>query len=124
MQTAVQNEKSVATKSEDYYLVPEVNIRETVDGYSLEADMPGVNKSGLEITLEGNEITILGRREREPLKANAVFRESKEADFRRVFELDPAIDATKISAKVEQGVLSLHLPKTERVKPRKIRVSD
>jgi HSP20 family protein len=39
-----------------------------------------------------------------------------------VFELDPAIDSTKVSAKIEQGVLTLMLPKSERVKPRKISV--
>ena len=46
------------------------------------------------------------------------------ADYRRVFELDPAIDSSKISAKMEQGVLTLTLPKSERIKPRKITVSD
>ena len=52
-----------------------------------------------------------------------MFRESREADFRRVFELDPAIDTSKISAKVEQGILTLTLPKSESVKPRKIAVT-
>ena len=42
------------------YVCPEVNIFETKDGYLLEAEMPGVNKAGLEITLEGNEITKVG----------------------------------------------------------------
>ena len=50
-------------------------------------------------------------------------RESRGNDYRRVFEIDPSIDATKISAKIDQGVLTLHLPKTEAVKPRKIVVN-
>ena len=50
-------------------------------------------------------------------------RESRGSDFRRVFEIDPSIDATKISAKIDQGVLTPHLPKTEAVKPRKIVVN-
>jgi len=49
--------------------------------------------------------------------------ESRPEDFRRTFELDPLIDADKISAKVEQGLVTLTLPKTEHVKPRKIAVS-
>ena len=49
-------------------------------------------------------------------------RESRVADFRRVFELDPAIDTSKINAKMDQGVLTLTLPKSEKVKPRKIKV--
>lgn len=104
------------------YVSPEVNIFETKDGYVLEAEMPGVNKEGLEITVEGTEVTITGHRSAEPLPGETLFRESNNADYRRVFELDPAIDTTKISARMDQGVLSLTLPKSERVKPRKITV--
>lgn len=84
--------------------------------------MPGVNKDGLEITLEGNEITIVGHRKVEPLPGQSLFRESHNAYFQRVFELDPAIDTSRISAKMDQGVLTLTLPKSEKVKPRKIAV--
>ena len=104
------------------YVAPEVNIFETKEGYVLEAEMPGVNKDGLEITLENNEITIVGRRQDESASGHPLFRERHAADYRRVFELDPAIDGSKISARMEQGVLTLALPKSEKVKPRKIRV--
>jgi|SRR5208337_541209 len=106
------------------YVAPVVNIFETNDGYALEAEMAGVNKDGLEITLEGNEITITGRRAPQATGGEVLFRERSSADFRRVFELDPAIDTSKISAKMEQGVLTLVLPKSERVKPRKIAVTE
>ena len=106
------------------YVAPEVNIFETKDGYVLEAEMPGVNKESLEITLEDNEITIVGHRAVETAAGQPLFRERRQADYRRVFELDPAIDASKISARMDQGVLTLTLPKSERVKPRKIRVDD
>ena len=87
--------------------------------------MPGVAKDGLEITLEDNELTITGRRSDEsPKGAEALFLESRPLNYRRIFELDPTVDTTKISAKVEQGILKLTLPKTERVKPRKITVGD
>ncbi|HEY2084032.1 MAG TPA: Hsp20/alpha crystallin family protein, partial [Verrucomicrobiae bacterium] len=49
--------------------------------------------------------------------------ERNTADYRRVFELDPAIDTAKVSAKIEQGILTVTLPKSERAKPRKITVS-
>jgi HSP20 family protein len=104
------------------YVSPEVNIVETSDGYVLEAEMPGVSKEGLEITLEGNEITLVGHRNNEVVTGTPLFRERALADYRRVFELDPAIDAARIAAKMDQGVLSLTLPKSERVKPRKIAV--
>lgn len=106
------------------FVTPEVNIFETKNGYVLEAEMPGVTKDGLDITLEGNQLTIVGRREKDELKAEALYRESSKADYRRVFELDPAIDTAKIDAKVEQGVLTIQLPKSERVKPRKLTIND
>jgi HSP20 family protein len=127
MKAALQKETRPATNNRDpnrEFVVPEVNIFETKDGYILEAEMPGVNKDGLEITVEGNEITIVGRRQTENLTGQPLFRESRELDYRRVFELDPAIDTAKVSAKIEQGVLTLTLPKSERVKPRKITVGD
>lgn len=104
------------------FVAPEVNIFETKDGYVLQAEMPGVSKEGLEITLEGNELTITGNRSVEALPGEALFRESHEVAYRRVFELDPAIDTAKVSARMDQGVLTLTLPKSERVKPRKINV--
>jgi HSP20 family protein len=104
------------------FAVPEVNIFETKDGYVIEAEMPGVTKEGLEITLEGNEIAIVGRRQPETVSGETIFRERAMADFRRVFELDPAIDTARVSARMDQGVLTLTLPKSEKVKPRKITV--
>jgi HSP20 family protein len=86
--------------------------------------MPGVNKDGLEVLLEGNELTIVGHRQPAAVMGELIFRESQTADFRRVFELDPAIDTRRIVAKMNQGVLTLTLPKSDKVKPRKIAVND
>ena len=122
MNAVAQPENRTMTKPANF-ITPEVNIFENKDGYILEAEIPGVNKDGLEISLEGNEITILGHRQPERLKAEVLYRESRPADYRRVFALDPAIDTAKISAKVEQGVLTLTLPKAEKVKPRKISIT-
>ena len=106
------------------YLTPLANISETVDGYILEAEMPGVNKEGLEITVENGELTIQGHRATVENRGREVYRESRAFDFRRSFELDPSVDSAKITAKIEQGVLTLHLPKAESVKPRRIMVKD
>jgi HSP20 family protein len=111
-----------AAESQRSWVAPEVNIYETADGYVLEAEMPGVTKDGLEITLEGNTLTFVGRRQDEVVKGTVLYRESEPTDYRRVFELDPAIDTGKISAEMRQGVLTLTLPKAERVKPRKIEI--
>jgi HSP20 family protein len=106
------------------YSSPTVNLSESKDAYLLEAEMPGVNKEGLDVLLEDNELTIVGHRQPETLNAELVYRESKPRDFRRVFVLDPSIDTKRISAQIDQGVLRLNLPKAERVKPRKIEVAD
>jgi len=112
-----------AVSEERRYISPRVNIFESKEGYLLEAEMPGVSKDGLELLLEGNELTLVGRRQAEVAGADLVYRESSPRDFRRTFVLDPSVDTTKINAAIEQGVLTVHLPKAERVKPRKIVVS-
>jgi len=121
MKATLQKENR-ATERPAEYVAPEVNIFETGEGYVLEAEMPGVSKDGLEITIEGTEITIVGRRHHEESPGETLFQESSHADYRRVFELDPAIDTSRIAARVEQGVLTLSLPKAEKVKPRRITV--
>jgi HSP20 family protein len=122
MQTTLEKQTTNGRAARQEYVAPNVNIFETQEGYVLQAEMPGVSKDGLEITLEGNEITITGRRSPETVTGEALFRERNAADYRRVFELDPAIDTAKVAAKIEQGVLTVTLPKSERVKPRKIKV--
>jgi len=104
------------------FVSPDVDIFETGEGYVLQAEMPGVTREGLEITLEGTQITITGHRHPQPLPGQYLFGESQLRDYRRVFELDPAVDTGKIAAKMDQGVLTLMLPKSEMVKPRKITV--
>ena len=119
-----RKERNVERVEPEAWFSPEVNIFETPEGYLLEGEMPGVNRDGLEITLEGNTLTMVGHRKEAEFGADPLYRESKTGSFRRVFELDPAIDTSKINAKMEQGVLKLHLPKAEKVKPRKIEVTD
>jgi len=104
------------------WLQPQVSIVETKDGYFLEAEMPGVSKEGLEVLLEGNELTLIGRRAQPVKNAELIYRESYDRDFRRTFELDPTIDTARINARMENGLLLLELPKAEKVKPRKISV--
>jgi HSP20 family protein len=94
------------------FVTPVANILETADGYLLEAEMPGVARDGLEVTVENGELVILGRRVDKDLPGAALYRESRALDYRRVFDLDPGIDTGKITAKMEQG------------KPRRIQVTD
>jgi HSP20 family protein len=107
----------------EQFITPPGSVREIGDGYTLEIEMPGVKKDGLEISVENNELTIIGRRSLPVVEGTLIHRESRSENFRRMFEIDPSIDADKISAKIDQGLVMLTLPKAEHVKPRKITVS-
>lgn len=106
-----------------HWELPPANIREEHEAYILELEMPGVAKTGLDVTVENNELTIVGHRADTEPKGEVVYRESRRGDYQRTFELDPSIDTGKIEAKMENGVLRLVLPKAESVKPRKIAVN-
>ncbi|MCU0788437.1 MAG: Hsp20/alpha crystallin family protein [Verrucomicrobia bacterium] len=123
MNTTYERKNPEQTSRRVEYVLPPVNIREEKDAYILEAEMPGVNKDSLEITLEGTELTLVGHRTQSPAPGEAWIKEQRQADFRRVFEVDPSIDGAGIKASMNQGLLILTLPKSERVKPRKIAVS-
>jgi len=122
-QTAERPQTATTTRTPTW-VVPRANILENKDAYILDLEMPGVSKDGVEITVDNNELTITGHRAARELKADAVYRETRLLDYRRVFDLDPSIDAGRISAKVEQGILTLTLPKAESLKPRKIAVTE
>jgi HSP20 family protein len=107
----------------EQFITPPASVTEIGDGYMLEIEMPGVKKDGLEISVENNELTIMGRRSVPAAEGTLIHRESRPENFRRAFEIDPSIDANKISAKIDQGLVTLTLPKAEHVKPRKITVS-
>jgi HSP20 family protein len=104
------------------YSAPVVNLHQDADGFTLEVEMPGVGKQGVEVTVEDGKLILSGHRVPAADFGKPVHRERKAAGYRRVFDLDPSIDATRISARIEQGLLTVHLPKTEAVKPRKITV--
>jgi HSP20 family protein len=104
------------------YLTPLVDIESNEEGYVIRAEMPGVAKEGLEIMVDNGELVIVGHRRNFKYPGELAYREIKQHDFRRVYELDPAIDTSKITAQIDQGLLTLTLPKAEKVKPRKISV--
>ncbi len=104
------------------FVSPPANIAARENEYLVEVDMPGVDKEGLEVTIEANELTIIGRRKTETPQGDLLYRESPLADFRRVFELGPDVETSKITAEMQQGVLRLHLPKSEKARPKQIEV--
>jgi HSP20 family protein len=123
MNTLTRETRESDCSQGEQFITPPASVTEIGDGYLLEIEMPGVKKDGLEISVENNELTIIGRRSLPAMEGTVIHRESRPENFRRAFEIDPSIDANKISAKIDQGLITLTLPKAEHVKPRKIAVS-
>jgi HSP20 family protein len=102
---------------------PNVDILERPDELLLIADMPGVGPNDIDIHFEDRQLTISGHvKPRHDDDAQYLIREYGVGDFCRMFQISEQIDAGKISAKYSNGVLTLHLPKVEAMKPRKISV--
>jgi len=102
---------------------PRVDICETDDEMILYADLPGVCPEDVDIRYENRELTIHGRVCRRHEKIRFLYGEYGIGDFYRTFAIGEVIDSEKISAEMNNGVLTLHLPKTEAVKPRRIEVN-
>lgn len=102
------------------YVIPAVNLHHDADGFTLEAEMPGVRKDGVEITYDDGKLTLTGHRAAPAQAGSAVYTESTGQAYRRVFDLDLSVDADKITAAIDQGLLTVCLPKAEASKPRKI----
>jgi HSP20 family protein len=123
MNTLTRKTRESDRSQAEQFITPPDSVTEIADGYMLEIEMPGVKKDGLEISVENNELTVIGRRSLPAVEGTPIHRESRPENFRRMFEIDPSIDADKISAKIDQGLVTLTLRKAEHVKPRKITVS-
>lgn len=102
-------------------LAPRVDVFENEREILLLADLPGVSKENLSIQADGDTLTLEARRS-ESLPGTALFTEYQAQDFRRTFGISPSIDRERIEAKLDGGVLRLHLPKQAALTPRKIPV--
>jgi HSP20 family molecular chaperone IbpA len=102
-------------------LIPLCDVHENDDELLIVADLPGVVPDGLDIQLDGNELTVRARRE---LAAGGapIAVEHRDCDYHRRFSVPGGIDRDRIAAELRQGVLRLHLPKSPALKPRQIAV--
>jgi HSP20 family protein len=110
--------------ADEYVLVPTVDIYETENEYVLKAEMPGVSREQLDVTLNENHLEINGGVGDELLKAEENgYGEYTLYNYHRRFLVGDGIDSNGITAGLENGILTIMLPKSERVKPKKIEVS-
>jgi HSP20 family protein len=118
----IKKDEGEPTKSGVYYS-PAVDIYENEDAITLLADLPGVDKEKLEINVEDRQLTITGLVAEPEERLHAVYSEYGIGGYTRSFRLGDAIDQTKIGASLKDGVLTLVLPKADRLKPRKIEIT-
>jgi len=125
MQTKIEPKKTseVAETRRVHFTTPAVNLHQEEGGFLLEADLPGVEKTGVDLRMEDGKLIITGHRKAEPGNGRVLHREIAGMDYRRVFDLDPVIDPESIAATMEQGVLRIRLSKSEAHRPRKIKVA-
>jgi HSP20 family protein len=104
-------------------ITPPVDIYETENDVILVADIPGVGKENLTLDTDDDELTISGTFAEKERSGERLIDECAYGEYRRTFTLGDTIDREKIAAKLEDGVLTLTLPKHEKTKPRKIEIS-
>ena len=107
---------------DDRRVAPFVDIYENDDEILLLADMPGVGKDELHVRVDKDVLLLEGKKV-EQGDEGLLRCEAEPCTFARSFSLPKTIDADKIAASLERGVLTLHLPKREAVKPRQIPVT-
>ena|SRR5579862_4677068 len=108
-----------ATRGSQFF-VPRVDIFETEEELILQADVPGVSSKDVDLRFEKGELILQGRVARPERSGTPLVQEYPEGDFYRVFHVHESIDSTRIEAECNHGVLTVHLPKEDRVKPRKV----
>jgi len=110
--------------AEGRILSPAIDLSETDDEYRVKVDLPGISKDDMSISIVGNSIVIKGekKQEKKEEKENYHYIERSYGSFKRVIDLPVDIDADKILAEFENGVLDIKVPKSEKVKPREIEV--
>ncbi len=104
------------------YYTPRTDIYETEDEIVLSCDMPGVKPQDLDVRFERGELSLHGKVAPRGPSGAFLQQEYGIGDFYRSFSIQPEIDVEKISAEFRNGVLTVRLPKQERIKPRKIAV--
>jgi HSP20 family protein len=102
-----------------------LDVMEKDNGYEVHASLPGIKPEDVQITVQGNTVTIRGEggSEQERKDQNWIVRERRSGAYYRSFSLPSEVDASKVTARYENGVLTMELPKAEAAQPRRIPVN-
>jgi len=103
---------------------PIYELNETPEAWTLAVMLPGVAKDGVELTVDENQIKVVGRRAwRQPAAWTALYRETSDAAFEVVLSHENAVALDRVGAELREGVLKVTLPKHAALQPRRIAVA-
>jgi HSP20 family protein len=104
--------------------IPPVDIKELADGFMLYAELPGLKREDIRLTIRDRVLELSGDKKSVDVGAGETYhrKESRHGNFCRKFMLDSDIDTAKITATFHDGILELSLPKAEQVKPKDIEI--
>jgi len=104
---------------------PAIDVFERDDGFVVRAELPGMKEKDIDVSVAGNRLIIRGERraESEVDKEDYYYSERSYGSFSRSIDIPSDVDAKKIEANYEDGVLEIDLPKTPGTKPKKVAVS-
>jgi HSP20 family protein len=109
--------------NERKFIVPACSIAEDSGLVAVKVEMPGVSKEGLEVRIEGNSLSIEGKRGSEERAGGFLVKERRRGDYLKSFTIDETIDRDKIEAELADGILNLRLHVKEAAKPRRIAIA-
>lgn len=121
-QTDAQANGARAAVVQSLTYTPRVDILESEDELLLVADLPGVKPGDVDIRFENGELSLHGHCQPRQNGADYLLAEYGVGDFYRAFTISSDVDADRIAAELKNGVLTVHLPKSERLKPKRIAV--
>ena len=115
---------SGASRTAGAGVFPLINVTEDKDAYRIRAELPGIKADELDITITGKSLAIADERKiaEETDGARYHRREREAGSFRRMVSLPGPVDAAKVEATCDSGILTVVLPKAEEAKPRQIAV--
>jgi HSP20 family molecular chaperone IbpA len=115
--------QSMARVEQRSFMKPPCDVYENVDEFLLVADLPGVAKEDLRIQVERDEMFIEAHRQHPQVQGKQLSTEYTVRDYHRHFALPAGVETEKVKAELRDGLLWVHLPKSEAIKPRQIPIS-
>ena len=106
------------------HFTPSLNVAETEAGYEISVELPGLKPEEVSVELKEGSLWISGQKAEEEEEKGKTFHriERRHGEFRRMIRLPSAVEEDKVEAKFENGVLKVSVPKSEKVKPKRIPV--